>query len=164
MDYENEIFIDANSLDVEWLVQPELMLKYGKNEADCERTMDLTKEKLDLVKADLDKNIRESPDSFGITKITETVVSNTILMQDEYKEMYQAYLDAKYEHNVAKAAVRAFVQRKEALENLVKLHGQQYFAGPKVPRDLTAERNKKREMNIKANEKVSLKRTRKKEV
>jgi hypothetical protein len=29
--------------------------------------------------------------------------------------------------------------RKSALENLVKLHGQQYFAGPMVPRDLTHE-------------------------
>ena len=30
-------------------------------------------------------------------------------------------------------------RQKTALENLVKLHGQQYFAGPSVPRDLSKE-------------------------
>jgi len=34
-------------------------------------------------------------------------------------------------------------QRKDALENLVRLHGQQYFAGPKMPRDVQWERQQK---------------------
>jgi hypothetical protein len=35
--------------------------------------------------------------------------------------------------------------RKAALENLVQLHGQNYFAGPKVPRNLSKERDEKEE-------------------
>jgi hypothetical protein len=31
------------------------------------------------------------------------------------------------------------------LENLVQLHGQNYFAGPKVPRNLSKERDEKEE-------------------
>ena len=48
-------------------------------------------------------------------------------------------IDARYEFNTAKGAVRAVDQRKESLENLVRLHGQHYFAGPKIPRDLSSE-------------------------
>jgi hypothetical protein len=33
--------------------------------------------------------------------------------------------------------------KKEALENLVQLFGQQYFAGPKMPRDLSKKRARK---------------------
>ena len=40
---------------------------------------------------------------------------------------------------MAQGAVYAFEQRKTSLENLVRLHGQQYFAGPKMPRDLRKE-------------------------
>ena len=145
MNYENDIFIDDSSLDVEWLEQPSLMMKYGRHEAEMERQKDIAKERLDLVKADLDRAIREDPEKFGIGKPTETAISNTIISQDGYKETYHEFLDALHEHNISKAAVRAFAQRKDALENLVRLNGQQYFAGPKVPRDLTEQRNIYRE-------------------
>jgi hypothetical protein len=44
---------------------------------------------------------------------------------------------------MAQAAVNAFEQRKSALENLVRLFGQSYFAGPKMPRDLHWEKEEK---------------------
>ena len=37
----------------------------------------------------------------------------------------------------------AIDQKKSALENLVKLHGQMYFAGPSIPRDLDKEWEKR---------------------
>jgi len=147
MNYERDITIDESSLDIEWLEQPNLMMKYSVNEADKERERDLSKERLDLIKADLDKEIREDPEYFGISKITETVVANVIISQDEYKDAYHEFLEIQHDYNIAKAAVRAFAQRKDALENLVRLHGQQYFAGPRVPRNLSEEREKFRNNN-----------------
>lgn len=144
MNYEKDMFIDDSALDVEWLEQPSLMFKYSTYEAEKEREKDLAKEALDLVKADLDRNIRENPDKYGIAKVTETVILNTIITQDEYKEAYHKFLDIQYEYNIAKVAVRAVAQRKDALENLVRLHGQQYFAGPRVPRNLKEEVEKRR--------------------
>lgn len=160
MNYEKDVRIDETSLDIEWLEQPSLMLKYGINESDLEKKKDLLKEKLDLTKADLDRKIRENPESFEISKITETVVANTIIMQDLYKEVYHEFLEVQHEYNIAKVAVRAIAQRKDALENLVRLHGQQYFAGPKVPRDITKERQNRDETRQANNKKV--KRLRKK--
>jgi 5'-deoxynucleotidase YfbR-like HD superfamily hydrolase len=95
----------------------------------------------------LDKSVREDPEKYGIAKITETVVLNTIISQEEYKEAYHEFLEIQHEYNIAKAAVRAFAQRKDALENLVRLHGQQYFAGPRVPRNISEEREKFRSKN-----------------
>ena len=144
MDYEKDMYIDCDSLDVEWLEQSMLMMRYSTYEADKEREKDLAKEALDLVKADLDRNIRENPDKYGIAKPTETAISNTIISQDEYKEAYHKFLDIQYEYNIAKSATRAVAQRKDALENLVRLHGQQYFAGPRVPRNLHEEVEKRK--------------------
>jgi hypothetical protein len=142
MNYEEDIKIDETALDIEWLEQPKLFMRYARYAAETQKMLDLAKTNLDLVKAELDKAVRENPDKFGIEKLTETVVLNTILSLPEYKEANEKYINAKFEAEIAKSAVRAFEQRKEALENLVRLHGQQYFAGPKVPRDLTAEREK----------------------
>jgi len=154
MNYERDIHIDETSLDIEWLEQSALMFKYGTNEADMEREKDLAKERLDLVKADLDKSIRENPEKFGIAKITEAAVSNTIISQDEHKTAYHEFLEIQHEYNIAKVAVRAVAQRKDALENLVRLHGQQYFAGPKIPRDLSEERKAYRESTDKRVRKI----------
>ncbi len=139
MYYEKDVNIDPNSLDVEWLEQPNLMLKYGRIAAQTKLDMDKAKEKLEVVKAELDKDIRLNPEKYDIAKLTESVVASTILLQPEYKEASEAYIEATYEFNMARYAVQAISDRKDALENLVKLHGMQYFAGPSVPRDLSKE-------------------------
>jgi hypothetical protein len=139
LNYEKDVTIDESALDVEWLAQPKLMLTYGNHAAEKRKEVDLAKEKLDVVKAELDRKIRENPEIFGLPKITETVVQNTIIIQPEYKKASENYIETKYELDMAMSAVRAIDQKKQALENLVRLHGQQYFAGPKVPRDLSQE-------------------------
>lgn len=142
MDYENDIRIDESALDIEWLEQPRLMLKYTQHLAECEKKRDFYKEELELVRATLDKDIRENPSDYDIEKITEGAVTSNITKSEKYQNSVKRHNDARYEASMAKGAVQAFDQRKTALENMVKLHGQQYFAGPKLPRDLKKEREK----------------------
>ena len=139
MNYEKDIKIDETALDIEWLSQPGLMMQYTRYQAGLQLDEDKEKENLEFITAELDKEIRTNPEKFGIEKITEGVVRNTILLEDKYKEANKGYLTARFENNVGKGAVRSVDGRKTALENLVKLHGQQYFAGPKVPRDISKE-------------------------
>ena len=151
MDYESDMTIDETGLDVEWLSQPKLMMDYGIHAADMRKRVDQAKEKMEVVRAELDREIRESPDLFGIVKITETVVANTIITAEAYQQASTTFIEAKYELDMAMTAVRAVDQRKAALENLVRLHGQQYFAGPQVPRDLSKEwEQKQRQRNVDA--------------
>ncbi len=145
MNYENDIKIDHDALDLEWLEQPNLMMRYSKYQAQCALELDKAKERLEVTKADIDKQIRANPEKFDIGKITETVVSNTIITQPAYEAALKEMLDAKYEFDIARAAVNAIHGRKDALENLVRLHGMQYFAGPKMPRDLNKELERKQQ-------------------
>ena len=143
LDYEKDIRIDPNALDVEWLEQPELMRKYVKHTADMEKEKDDAKEKLDITKARIEMEIRNNPENFGLAKVTEGGILSTILLQEEYQEVSREYNNAKYEYNIAVAAVKAIDQRKTALENLVRLLSASYFAGPQVPRDLYSEQSQK---------------------
>jgi len=159
MNYETDIVIDEQSLDIEWLEQPRLMLKYARHASEAKKKLDQAKEKLDLVKSELDREIRMNPDEFDLAKVTDSAVSATIPTCAKYKDASEAFIQAKFEADIAMNAVYAFNARKDALENLVKLYGQQYFAGPKMPRDITWERQAHAE-KVNAGVASKLKRTR----
>jgi hypothetical protein len=144
MNYEEDIRIDETALDVEWVEQPALMMKYARLAADARKYLDQKKEALELLRAEIDKEIRQNPTEFGIEKITENAVQNTIITTEQFREANQKVINAKFDVDIAQAAVIAVSQRKDALENLVRLHGQQYFAGPKIPRNLHDEAEKRR--------------------
>lgn len=161
MDYEKDIQIDSTALDVEWLYQAELMIKYTRHAARSRMELDQSKQALDIIRAGLDKEIRELPKQYGLEKVTDKAVESTIITLMEYQEAFQEYLDAKYETDMAQGAVQAFQQRKDALQELVRLHGQSYFAGPSIPRDLEWEREAfKKKTNAGIASKLNSKRTR----
>lgn len=140
MNYLKDIKIDESALDVEWLNQPALMMKYSIHAANSREAYDRAKDALDFVKAELDMKIRTSPKIYGINdRVTEGAIFSVIQRAQQYIDAMEDLNAAKYEYEVAKGAVVAFEQRKSALENLVRLYGSQYFAGPSVPRDLSKE-------------------------
>jgi len=143
LDYERDEKIDPDALDVEWIAQADLTGSYCRHAADIENEVRELKIQLDVVKAELDKAIRERPEDFGVSKITETVVSNTILLQSEFQKAQSQVNKALHELDYAKSGVRSMGTKEKALENLVRLHGQQYFAGPSGPRDLSKEWEKR---------------------
>lgn len=162
MNYEEIIKIDETSLDLEWLDQPVKMLQITTAQAEAQRDMEKIQDRLELIKAELDKEIRTDPDKFGITKITEGAIQAAILSMKIYKEINEQLIQARFENNVLKGAVKSFEQRRDALENLVRLHGSQYFAGPKMPRDLHFERENREETQKKVDEGVGMKLKRRK--
>ena len=139
MNYEKDMRIDCSQLDIEWLEQSRLTLMYTKHQAQTQKEEEVAKEDLEFVSAELDKEIRNNPAKFKIEKITESVIRNTILLSEEYKKVNVEYTASKFENNIAKGACRAIDTKKVALENLVRLNGQQYFAGPRSPRDISQE-------------------------
>ena len=144
MNFAKDVEIDQDALDVEWLEQPRRMHKYATLAANARFKLDLAKERLDIGRAEIDKDVRANPEKYGLKKDTETAVQNAILLTHVYQDLNAAYLDAKNELEIARIAVQAIEQRKDSLENLVRLHGMNYFAGPSVPRDLSKEAARKR--------------------
>jgi len=132
--YKEEIVIDADALDVEWLHQPQLFIKYGEACVSAELKYDKAKEYLEFIKADLDSEIRSNPviHTQSDKKPTEGRISSLILINEKYKEALTEYNKAKKQFKILSIALKAFDQRKYALENLVRLHGQSYFSSPSI--------------------------------
>ena len=139
MNYEKDIRIDPDALDVEWLQQASLTFTYADHCAKVRQDLDYVKQRMDIIMAELDSEVRSDPEEFGLEKITEAAIRNAIIQTTKYQEIHAEYLSAKYEYEMAQAAIKALDQKKSALENLVRLHGQSYFAGPTIPRDISKE-------------------------
>lgn len=137
MSYEDDMRIDEDALDVELLEQPSLMTKYSRLLAEAKLERDLAKEELDLMRATIDLDIRDNPEKYQLSKVTENAINNCILMEEQYQDVQKKYNQDNYEVNVLQGIINAIEHRKSALENLVKLYGQNYFAGPAIPHDLS---------------------------
>jgi hypothetical protein len=107
MDYEKDISIDEEALDIEWLEQPRLMMQYSKHLAQTRMELDNLKQQLEITKAEIDRKIRANPGKYKIEKVTDKAIESVTITTPEYKQAFQEYLDAKYESDMAMSAVRA---------------------------------------------------------
>lgn len=129
LNYEKDIKIDHNNLDLEWLRQPDLAFAYGNALADARAETDLADENLDISKA---KAVQKA---FGLGLKVDAAKAEADLDPD-YLEALESYRTAKHKQGLIQAAYDAVQTKKSALENLVRLHGQQYFASPQEPKEL----------------------------
>ncbi len=146
MSYEKDMRIDETALDIEWLDQVELAMKYGKLYAQAEQDLTTAEEEVKVIRSELIKEANEDPDKYlgeGI-KPTGPNIEAYYRTHKRHKDIKQEIIELQYELNMTEVAKNEVsFTRKAALENLVVLHGQQYFAGPKVPRAITSEREKR---------------------
>ena len=139
LNYERDVSIDPDALDVEWLRQPMNYMTYAQEAARLDAAMKRAKESMEVTYAQIDREVRRTADK----KLTEAQVSAAILTDERYKDSQAQYNDATYEYNICIAAVKAMDHKRAALENLVKLYQGSYFAGPREPRNIADEYSKK---------------------
>ena len=134
--------IDPLRLDEEWLGQPKQRQTFGELHADAQLELDTAKANLSVAEAEADRDIRECPSDYGIEKLSEARVSATVTLHPAVKVATKKLNEARHKVNVLQAAVDGLEHRKRALTQLVELHGQDYFAAPRMPAGV---KNKKRE-------------------
>jgi hypothetical protein len=132
MSDELRLEIDQMKLDKEWADQPLLYHEWSLKAAHAQNRHDEEKSKLDIVQAELDRDIRANPSAFELGKITETVISNTVILQPEYQAQTRRVQSAKHDLDIMKAAIGALDHRKRALTLLVELWIRDYYSNPQL--------------------------------
>jgi hypothetical protein len=157
MDYKKDMRIDETSLDVEWLEQAELAARYGAYFVDCKDEVMRAEENIKVIRAELVALANEDPDKHlgeGV-KPTAPNVESFYRTHKKHKEAKERWLKALKELSMAEIVKNEIsFTRKAALEALVQLHGQNYFAGPKMPRDIHKERQNRDSSRTEMNTKV----------
>lgn len=146
MDYKTDVQIDETALDVEWLEQSSLAMRYGTHYAFCKKKLTEAEEKVKFIRSQLIKKANLNPLKYcKKDKPNAPDIEAYYRTHPDHIAAKDAWITAQYECDIAEIAKNEIsFTRKNALENLVKLYLGGYFAGPKVPRDLFKEvRNRK---------------------
>lgn len=138
VNYEKDIPIDGEALDLEWLNQPELEMRYIEQVSELRKdTMD-AQEQVKIIRSELIREAHEDPEkTCNAKKATGPQVEAYYRTHKDYQEAKEEAIEAQDAYEVAKDMKdMVHFTRSKALENMVILHGQQYFAGPSVPQSL----------------------------
>ncbi len=156
LNYEEDVRIDEDALDVEWLDQPMVALKYVRYVAELRHQVTALEEKKKAIRSELiDEANRNPKELLGKEKPNASDIEAFYRRSEKYKEVVEKLNDKNYELELAEGAKNEITYtRRESLKHLVWLHAQQYFAGPSTPRDLSQEWEK-REKNKRSNKTAS---------
>ena len=116
MDYKKDISYDRFYLDQEIEQHSCKYSVWLDEQAKAIKQRDLAKEKLELVKAQLDTFVRSNITKCKLTKGTETEINNWIVQQEDYKNALSDKIEAEYNMNLMNAAIKAFDARKKMIE------------------------------------------------
>ena len=124
------IKINKLRLDEECVLQPEMYYEVATELADEKYNLEMLRNEEEIIKAELDAAIRESPSAFKVDKITDTAVNAAIARSKRLQDHKKKTAKCKHRMDILIAAQIALEHRKRALQDLCYLHGQNYFSAP----------------------------------
>jgi hypothetical protein len=138
MSYKEDLKIDKFRLDDMWENHPSLFADIYEKEIDAQFERDKAKEKLDLIRAELDQSIRSSCAGAN-EKITESSIANRIILDKNYQEANGKFLDSVRIAKQIAVGREAFEHRKKALEKLTDLFLSNYWSTPYIKEEAKRE-------------------------
>lgn len=130
--------IDPSQLEVECIRHADRTHFYGELLVEAEIEEERAKFKMGLTEARLEAQCRQKPHEFSLAKITDSSVRAAVKIHPDMITAYDQWVEARRKAKLLAKAVKAMDDKKRMLQGLITLHGQQYFAGPSVPRDILA--------------------------
>lgn len=148
VDYHKDMKIDPDALDIECLEHSIKALEYIELAVKLRKEERYADERVKTKRSELIEQANEDPEGCcNKAKPNMNDIEAYWRNHPDYIELKDKWIEAAAEADFADLAQKEFSYgRKKALENLVVLYGQSYFAGPKTPRDLGKEVEKRKEV------------------
>lgn len=140
-EFQSDVRIDLSSLDTEVLRQADTYFKWAKRTSEAKAHADRLEMVMEVEEARLQAAVRADPDGYQVEQgarggVTEAAIKAAVLKHATYVKARDLYLDAKEEAAIIGKSEQAMDQKKRMLELLVTLHGQGYFADPRIRKEL----------------------------
>lgn len=141
LNYKLDVEIDHNALDVEMLRQGQLAVDYGEYWANCRHEVAKAQENVKIVRSDLIMRANKYPvKCCKKEKPNAGDIEAYYRSHPKHKKAKEELIEAEHNLDIAEIAKSEICYtRKSRMDGLIKLHGQGYFAGPRVPRNLDKE-------------------------
>lgn len=113
-----------------------LAFRAGELAADLKAEAKRSKLAVEEIEAEVDKEVRADPDSFGLTKITESVVSSAVTSDRRVQEARRREIDAAHDADKAGNLASAYDHRRSMLKGEIELYVHNYFGDPEQDRSM----------------------------
>lgn len=130
-DFENELAIDLDNLHEEWRTHASTRYKYAGEVSYLDRVLKKVGEEMAAIKARLIQECKAEN-----AKATVQQIDAYCIQSPDHIIAREKQMGTEYELNMAKNALKAFDDRKTALENEVKLWTANYFSSPTEERQI----------------------------
>jgi hypothetical protein len=134
--------IDLGQLEIEWQRHPARYNRIATTLAEEQSKLARLESQREAIEAEIDSDVRQRPEHYGFAKTTEAAIAGAVAMHDKVIEAKKSVLRCRADIEMLKAAINTMEHRKRALENLVTLHGQNYFSVPRTKSDNEAFRER----------------------
>lgn len=135
-DFREYLTVDKYNLDEEWENQPNNFMDACEWYADSVMERDKCKEQLELLRAQVGKDIQDNPSEFGIDKdpgkVTVDALNKAINLDKKVRSKQEELHEKNRQVNIMSGAKEALAHKKKAIESLTELTIWGYFAEPKV--------------------------------
>lgn len=133
-DFKEDVKINPNRLEEEWIEQPSLYVYYAEAHADALHQRDLAKSRMDYTYSMMYSDVKKNWEKHFDKQPTEAALKEFILKNTKYKKAERVLIDAAKNANILAGAKTAMDHRKRALENLVSLKISGFHSEPSANR------------------------------
>ena len=135
MSEKNDFEIDMGNLDEEWKKQPRIFHEACVHAAEKQLESRKAKALVKLEAARIKQKIRNSPAEYGVKGHPSVDQIESLVETDsDYQNAVTNDIMTAYQLDLAEADVNALNQKRQALENEVKLHCNDYNSEPRIPK------------------------------
>lgn len=127
--------IDELDLVKECAMQPQQVANWQKRQGELEDELDRAEAAVKLSYARLDLAIRQNPEEYGLTKVSESSINAAIIADRLHQAQIEASFEAKAAFNKAKAAVQGLWSRDKMLGIIKDLYVHDYYQNLKNDAD-----------------------------
>lgn len=124
--------IEIDNLGKAVLIQASLFLKWSTRAANAVHEKKMLKNRLNVIKSQLELKIRRNPPK-DLGKLTEGTVTALVVTDPEYMQAEEEYLEAETFANEMLNAKQAMEEKRDALKNAKDLYTTGYWATKPVP-------------------------------
>ena len=128
-DYDRDLEINKDDLRRECSNQPKRLMKYIKELARRSKEVKYAKEDLDKTRSRLTKEIIKASDK----KPLVSEIDAYVIEHKDYQQDRNDLADLEYEYDILRGAVDAFRQRKDMIQETIKLLHMSYFSAVEIP-------------------------------
>jgi hypothetical protein len=128
--------VDELTVGEHWHKHADVFADIAEQHAEAKLDLAELEAELEVCEATLDLKIRKDPEKFGIEKIAEAAVKARITIDKKVQELQAEIRQQEHRVNVLSGWIKSLENKRKAMENIVTLRGQSYYAEPRVSQEV----------------------------